>query len=85
MIDIRDLTDEDYGRWVVYTDGLKEEQLGRIKSWNDTWIFVVYHCADEWDNYRDYTAAATDPNDLRFSVFKPGENEIDDRFEILDL
>jgi hypothetical protein len=85
MIDIRDLTEEDFGRWVVYTDGTKQGQLGRIKSWNDMWIFVVYHCADEWDNYQDYTGCATTPSDLRFEMLKPGENDIKDRFEILDL
>lgn len=85
MIDIEKLTEEDAGRWVVYTDGTREEQSGRIKRWNDTWIFVVYNCAEEWDNYEDYTAAATDPRDLRFETLKPGEDEINDRFEILDL
>ena len=85
MIDIEKLTDEDLGRWVVYTDGTREEQLGRIKSWNDMWIFVVYHCADEWDKYQDYTGAATTPRDLKFEKLKPGENDINDRFEILDL
>lgn len=85
MIDIIKLTDEDIGRWVVYIDGTKKEQSGRIKSWNDTWIFVVYNCADEWDNYEDYTAAATSGDDLRFREFKPGENDIQSRFEILDL
>jgi hypothetical protein len=85
MIDIASLTDEDLGRWVVYTDGTGAEQLGRIKRWNDTWIFVVYNCANEWDNYKDYTAAATDPSDLKFEMLKPGEDDINDRFEILDL
>lgn len=85
MINIRNLTDEDVGRWVVYTDGAGEDQLGRIKSWNDMWIFVVYHCADEWDNYQDYTGAATTPSDLKFEMLKPCEDDIKDRFEILDL
>lgn len=85
MINIEDLTKEDTGRYVVYTDGTKEKQCGRIKSWNDTWIFVVYHCADEWDNYQDYTAAATNPDDLQFKNFRSGENEINNRFEILDF
>jgi hypothetical protein len=63
MIDLKGLVKKDVGRAVTYTSiGTKES--GRIKSWNDRWIFVVYHCADDWDNYQDYTAAATDSNDL---------------------
>ena len=85
MIDIRDLTEEDLGRYVIYTDGSEGKQRGRIKDWNDTWIFVVYHCADEWDNYRDYTGCATTPSDLKFEMLKQGEDDIKDRFEILDL
>ncbi len=89
MIFIEDLTIDDAGRYVIYIDGTGEENKGRIKSWNDIWIFVVYHCAEEWDNYMEYTAAATDPCDLKFSDPKIGENhKIDDqpsRFDILDL
>jgi len=89
MIYIEDLIKEDIGRYVIYTDGLKNEEQGRLKSWNDKWIFVVYHCADDWDNYQDYTGAATDPNDLKFVEPKPGENwKTEDklnRFDILDL
>ena len=29
-----------------------------------THTFVVYHCNDDWDNYRDYTAASTDNQEL---------------------
>jgi len=66
MIDIRQLTDEDIGKEVLYTNGAGDKEFGKLKSWNYKWIFVVYHCADDWDNYRDYTGAATDPNDLEF-------------------
>ena len=85
MIDIDKLTEENFGRWVVYTDGTDKRQEGRIKSWNDTWIFVVYNCGNNWESYRDYTAAATDPKDLQFLHPKPGEEDIESRFEILDL
>lgn len=89
MIHIEDLTKEDLGRYVIYTDGTKEEQRGRIKSWNDRWIFVVYHCADEWDNYQDYTGAATEPGDLKFVSPKHdeswGSDDKLDRLNILDL
>lgn len=66
MINIHELTDDDIGRWVKYSDGFKTPESGRIKSWNDRWIFVVYKCAGEWHRFKDYTAAATDPNDLNF-------------------
>ena len=66
MIFIENLTKKDTGRYVIYTDGVGKEEKGRIKRWNEKWIFVVYNCADEWDNYQDYTAAATSPIDLKF-------------------
>ncbi len=66
MIKIEELTEEQVGSEVIYTDGVGNKESGRIKSWNDKWIFVVYNCAGEWDNYQDYTAAATDPKDLEW-------------------
>ncbi len=66
MIDIKELNKEDIGRNVIYTDNIGKEEFGCIKSWNNKWIFVVYNCADDWDNYQNYTAAATDPYDLEF-------------------
>lgn len=67
MIDINSLTDKDVGKWVIYNSFDKKE-TGRIKSWNDKWIFVVYNCANEWNNYKNYTGCATDPKDLEFKV-----------------
>ena len=64
MIDVKLLEKKDEGKWVIYTNSVGKKEEGKIKSWNEKWIFVVYNCADEWDNYRDYTAAATNPNDL---------------------
>ena len=55
MININTLTKNDIGRWVTYTAPHGEQERGRIKSWNDTFIFVVYNCAGEWDNYQNYT------------------------------
>lgn len=61
MINILDLTDLDKGRSVRYTPfkGAPAE-VGRIKTWNDKWIFVWYHSGD--------TAAATNPSDLEFGA-----------------
>jgi len=67
MVDIKELTEKDIGKWVSYTgnfDGTIEK--GKIKSWNDKYIFVVYKCANEWDRFKEYTAAATRPEDLEF-------------------
>jgi len=65
MVDIKELTEEDIGKWVSYTrhsSGGKE--VGKIKSWNDKYIFIVYRCADEWGRFKEYTGAATRPEDL---------------------
>ena len=64
MIDINKLKKSDIGKKVVYTNGVGEQEPGIIKSWNDKWIFVVYHCDNNWENYQNYTAASTNPNDL---------------------
>jgi hypothetical protein len=66
MIDIKKLTKKDIGRWVTYNRSYCKPEKGRIKSWNNTFVFVVYNCADNWENYQDYTAAATIPDNLHF-------------------
>ena len=68
MIDIASLKKEDIGRWVVYTASHGEQQKGRLKSWSEDFIFVVYNCAGEWDKFIDYTAAPTRKEDLRFTT-----------------
>ena len=67
MINLGSLTDSDIGRDVIYTDAVFKRQMGRIKSWNHLYVFVVYNCADNWDDYQDYTAAATEPCELEFA------------------
>lgn len=42
--------------------GLKEN--GIVKSITEYAVFVVYNCNKEWDRYRDYTGAKTNPSDL---------------------
>ena len=66
MVDIAKLRKEDIGKWVLYTPFYGSAEKGRIKSWNDKWIFVVYNCAGEWDKFQDYTGAATNSKDLRY-------------------
>lgn len=52
------------GAWVVYTDEVGAKQQGRIKSFNHKFIFVVFHCDNDWDNFIDYTGQACDPESL---------------------
>lgn len=68
MIDIIKLTNDDIGKWVTYTSsgGDKVEQ-GKIKSWNDKYIFVVYGWSAEQSNWQEYTGASTRPEDLEFA------------------
>ena len=41
------------GDWVLYT---KTKEEGIIKDIRDTSAFVVFECANDWDNYENYTA-----------------------------
>lgn len=64
MIDIAELRKEDIGRWVLYRDGAGKKEKGRLKSWNDEFIFVVYKCDGQWKRFQNYTGNATNPEDL---------------------
>lgn len=68
MIKINTLTDSDIGRFVEYRGSGGEKEIGRIKSWNDKFIFVVYPGNNQAKNehYDRYTAAATLPENLFF-------------------
>lgn len=68
MIDLATLKKSEIGRWVLYTAGDGSTEKGRLKSWNDKFIFIVYKCAGEWDRYKEFTGQATDPGDLRFTT-----------------
>ena len=70
------LNEDDVGLWVVYVGKrisahpghhplpARHEEWGRIKSWNDKFVFVVYKCAGNWDDFENYTAQATEAKDL---------------------
>ena len=69
MIEISRLDgDKDVGKWVRYRDAHFPEQseIGRISSWNDRTVFVVYKCDNQWHRFKDFTAAGTNPEDLDF-------------------
>jgi len=68
MIDPKALRKTDARRWVEYCPSAGPKEKGRIKSWNERWIFVVYHCGGDWNSFQNYTAAATEPEDLIFTT-----------------
>jgi hypothetical protein len=37
---------------------------GMIKRMDGDYAFVVYKCRDDWEHFRDYTAARTELSDL---------------------
>jgi len=53
------------GQKVHYVPSVGELENGIVKSFNDKVAFVVYKCNGEWSRYRHFTAAPTDPNDLK--------------------
>lgn len=69
MIHIENLTETDRGRPVQYQslDGTMIEN-GVIKSWNDTLVFVVFHCNNDWGRYQNYTAQGCLPDYLTFTT-----------------
>lgn len=67
MIDITKLREADKGRFVIYTAHHGEREEGVLSSWNDKNIFVRYG--------RGSTAAATDPEQLTWSVPFPGADQ----------
>lgn len=52
------------GQNVHYAPGHGKKENGRVKSITDHAVFVVYNCGGNWDHYKDYTAANTNPRDL---------------------
>ena len=63
-IQIDRLDDTDIGRFVEYRSLPDKSEFGRIKSWNDKWVFVVYRKMAMALNWKSYTGAATNPADL---------------------
>jgi hypothetical protein len=68
MLDKIRKSDLKKGMWVAYIANQVnyggEIEVGRVKSWNDKFVFVVYKCAENWDRYEDYTGVATKIEDL---------------------
>lgn len=54
------------GRYVIFNDGKRPPQRGRIKSYTDYRIFVVFHWDENPDEFMLYTAAGCLPEHLSF-------------------
>lgn len=72
-----ELKPKDIGRWVEYKGSAGESQLGRIKSYANGTVKVVYLCDGNWWRFRDYTGEMTLPAALTF-VMKPDNRELCD-------
>jgi len=57
------------GDYIIYTDkNSNRTEFGRIKSVvNEDFIFAVYSCAGEWDNFKDYTGQHTPVENIRLA------------------
>lgn len=68
MVDPKQLTSRDVGRWVCYVGGAGEIELGRIKGWKtkENLVYVVYNCGGMWHEFYKYTGVPTTPADLHF-------------------
>jgi len=50
---------------VEYENGIVKEVPDQTSDITKDKVRVVYNCGDDWENYREYTAALTDVKDLR--------------------
>ena len=66
MIDIKDVTMNDIGRWVRFTYQHGETQDGRLKQFNRKYLFIVFKCDGKWSEYRDYTSESCEPESCEF-------------------
>lgn len=58
-VDVDVVRDLQIGDLVHYINGNTVEN-GRIKSISiDDFVFVVYHCNEDWENFNDYTGQLT--------------------------
>lgn len=65
IANIMNKEDISVGQKVHYATEHGQKENGRVKSITEHSVFVVYHCAGNWDHYEDYTGANTNPRDLR--------------------
>ena len=53
------------GQDVHYAPEHGKKENGRVKSITPQAVFIVYNCGGDWEHYKEYTAANTNPRDLR--------------------
>ncbi len=80
-IELAELTESEHiGRWVRYTPSHGACDYGRIKCWNEKWVFVLYTkrplTQKDWLNYTAAATKATNPKDLEF-IEDPSMKETD--------
>lgn len=51
------------GERVTFHNDVQEDR-GIVKSTGHGYVYVVFKCDGDWDNYQNYTAAAVLPNQL---------------------
>lgn len=77
MIDLNQLNYKHLGAWVRFDYQHGESEYGRIKTWNEKYVFVVFKCNGDWDNWNNYTSQSCAPDELTFEEPK----EIDPKKE----
>lgn len=75
MINRHDLTDKDIGKWVEYINSHGLNEIGRLKGWNSSIIFVVFSCDGNWNDFKNYTGQSVRPTDLEFVLFQGFKDE----------
>ena len=68
------LRPSDVGKWVIYTNGVGETERGKLKSWNDNNLFVVFQCNNEWERFQDFTGSSCNPKDVHFETLSDRAN-----------
>jgi hypothetical protein len=55
----------DWVLWFPYKGCCQEQWVkGRVSRCGEDIVWVVYNCAGDWENWRDYTAEGTNPDYL---------------------
>ncbi len=71
---VKKLEAKNIGQFIYYIpfkgSDPKDWQRGKIKSFDnkEQRAFIVYNCNDQWNCYKDYTAAATRYEDLYLPI-----------------
>jgi hypothetical protein len=50
------------GDWVIW---IPTGEQGRVKELSEVWVWVVFHCNGDWENFQAYDAAACARDNLK--------------------